>query len=93
MSQPIYEWLRERHDFFELFDAVVVSGAVRLVKPEPGIYQYLAKAYGLVPQQSLFIDDMRANIDAALNCGFQEIHFTDAPALRRQLEAHGIEID
>ncbi len=55
-----------------------MSGAVRLVKPEPGIYQHLAKAHGLVPQQCLFIDDMRANIDAALNCGFQAIHFTDA---------------
>ena len=58
MSQPIYEWLRERHDFFGLFDAVVVSGAVRLVKPEPAIYRHLADTHGLVPGHTLFIDDL-----------------------------------
>jgi len=92
MSQPIYEWLRERHDFFGLFAAVVVSGAVRLVKPEPAIYRHLADTHGLVPGHTLFIDDLQANVDAARECGFQAVRFTDAGSLERELVRLGVEV-
>jgi putative hydrolase of the HAD superfamily len=92
MSLECYDWLRARHDFFGLFDAVVVSGAVRLVKPEPEIYRHLADTHRLVPQQCLFFDDMQANVDAALSCGFQAVRFTDASALETELVRRGIEV-
>jgi len=90
MTAEIYGWLAERNDFFSLFKGVVISGAVGMAKPEPGIYAHLADAHGLVPAESLFIDDMEANIVAARHAGFQAIQFTDARSLVVELERLGV---
>jgi putative hydrolase of the HAD superfamily len=86
MSADIYRWLRDRNDFFALFDGIVVSGCVGLVKPEPGIYAHLASTHALVPAESLFIDDMSANVVAAREAGFQATQFTTADALAAELQ-------
>ena len=81
MSADIFRWLRERNDFFALFDGIVVSGCVGLIKPEPAIFAHLATTHALVPAESLFIDDMPANVSAARDAGFQAVQFTTAEAL------------
>jgi len=85
MSADIYQWLRDRNDFFALFDGIVVSGCVGLIKPEPGIFAHLASTHGLIPAESLFIDDMPANVSAARDAGFQATRFTTAAALAAEL--------
>lgn len=57
--------------FFSLFDGYVVSSRLHLVKPEHEIYEHLTGLYGLDPARTLFIDDNIANIEGALNCGWQ----------------------
>lgn len=59
------------HDFFALFDDYVVSGREHMVKPQQGIYDCLISRFGLDPSRTLFIDDSPANIEAALECGWQ----------------------
>jgi len=89
MSADIFQWLFERNDFFALFDGIVVSGSVGLIKPEPAIYSHLATVHGLVPEESLFIDDMPANVAAARDVGFQAIRFTGAEDLEFELRRRG----
>ena len=48
-----------------MFDGEVVSCEEHTVKPEPQIYRILLERYGLQPDETLFIDDRRANIEAA----------------------------
>lgn len=60
-----------KHDFFSLFDDYVVSGRLHMVKPAMDIYSYLIKRFGLDPARTLFIDDSPANIEAALESGWQ----------------------
>jgi 2-haloacid dehalogenase len=76
-----------RLPFLERFEAVLVSGDVKLVKPDPAIFQLLVDRHGLEPARTLFIDDMRPNVDAAAALGFRAIQFSDAPSLRRTLVA------
>ena len=90
MSAGIFEWLRERHDFFALFSGIVVSGSVGMIKPEPAIYAHLASAHGLLPKESLFIDDMPANVTAAQRAGFQALQFTGAADLATELARRGL---
>ena len=59
------------HDFFALFDDYVVSGREHMIKPQQGIYDCLISRFGLDPSRTLFIDDSPANIEAALECGWQ----------------------
>jgi putative hydrolase of the HAD superfamily len=86
MSADIFQWLRDRNDFFALFNGIVVSGCVGLIKPERAIFAHLATTHALVPDESLFIDDMPANVSAARDAGFQAVQFTTAEALVGMLE-------
>ena len=67
-----------RADFAELFDAVVISGDVGMRKPEEGIFLHAAQALGLVPAECVFIDDMEANVGAAVGCGMTGVLHTEA---------------
>jgi epoxide hydrolase-like predicted phosphatase len=66
-----------RADFPELFDSVVISGEVGMRKPEPGIFRHAAATLGLNPRECVFIDDVEANVAAAVACGMTGVHHTD----------------
>ncbi|MDN6859450.1 HAD family phosphatase [Pseudomonas sp. CAN2814] len=80
----------ERFEFLDRFEGVLVSGQEGLMKPEPEIFQLLIDRYGLVPSRTLFIDDVRKNVDAAVAQGLQAVQFSSAEQLRRDLEGFGL---
>ncbi len=75
-----------RADFPALFDAVVISAEVGMRKPEEGIFLYAAQALGLEPRECVFIDDVEANIDAAVACGMTGVLHTGAEATAAALQ-------
>lgn len=87
MSVPVYRQLRERHDFWEAFDGVVISGEVLLLKPEREIYEHLLRRFALLAQETVFIDDVAENIDGARAVGLKTIHFSGAADCARRLQA------
>ena len=74
MSKDYIEFLREMPVFFH-FEGEIVSCEVGLIKPERGIYNLLLDRYNLVPEQTLFIDDRKPNVDAAAEVGINPFHF------------------
>lgn len=80
----------EQYDFFKLFDGMVVSSNLKLLKPDPEIYKHLLGTYGLVPAETIFIDDVKDNTEAAQLLGIDAILFTTPEDLRKQLELKGI---
>jgi putative hydrolase of the HAD superfamily len=88
MSAPIFALLKSRHGHWNRFRGIVVSGEVGLVKPDPEIFHHLTQRYGLVPAETVFIDDHLPNIESAQRLGFRTIHFTDAGQCRRELDTH-----
>lgn len=75
---------------FDLFEDIVVSGEEKLVKPDPAIFALAACRFGHAPRAMLFIDDNRANVDAARDCGWHAHHFLRAPKLRADLVDRGL---
>jgi putative hydrolase of the HAD superfamily len=76
-------WIQDeypRADFAELFDVVVISCEVGMRKPERGIFLHAAQALGLAPAECVFIDDMKANVAAAVGCGMTGVLHTEAAA-------------
>lgn len=72
----------------ELFDGILVSSDVHLVKPDLKIYELLCDTYGLTPQACVFIDDRPENVEAAKTVGMKGIVFDgDYGALERELRA------
>ena len=77
--------LERRHDLANWFEGGVFSGDVHLAKPEPGIYQLLQRRYALEAAQTVFIDDLQANVDAAVAQGWRGLRFESASQLEGDL--------
>lgn len=58
---------------YPLLSGYILSSEVGVVKPEPEIYQKLLKKYRIEPTESVFIDDIQANLDTAAELGFETI--------------------
>ena len=76
--------------FFGRFRDVVVSGEVKLLKPDPAIYFLALDRFGLRPSEALFVDDRQINVDGAEAIGMKAHLFTSAQALRARLKAEGL---
>jgi len=74
-SAETFPRARDKYDFFDLFNNIVLSGEVGLVKPDPQIYQIMLEKIGRPAQECLFIDDSLPNIHQAQTMGFITIHF------------------
>jgi 2-haloacid dehalogenase len=80
----------EKYSFFKHFEGIVVSGQVRMVKPNKDIYELLLTRYGLKAEESLFIDDNAANIQTAKELSFLTIHVNGNQLVREQLLKFGL---
>jgi 2-haloacid dehalogenase len=76
--------------FFSRFRDIVVSGKVKLLKPDPAIYWLALDRFRLRPDEALLIDDREINVEGALAVGMQAHLFTGADDLRLRLEAEGL---
>ena len=72
--------------FLQWFEGIVVSGEEMTRKPFPDIYQITLNRYDLKPEESLFIDDNKRNIEAAKALGIQCIHFSSPQQLEKELK-------
>lgn len=61
---------------FDLFDGLVFSAKLGIVKPDRRIFDYIMETYALVPSETVFIDDSQKNVAAAEACGIRGIRFT-----------------
>lgn len=68
MSREFIDFLR-RQPVYRHFIGEVVSCEEHAVKPEPAVYRTLLDRYALRPEETLFIDDRPANLDAAAAFG------------------------
>ena len=58
-----------RQGWDELFDVVVISGEVGMRKPELRIYHHVLELVDLAPGEAVFVDDLAANVTAAVEIG------------------------
>ncbi len=73
------------------FDGIYVSGFHRLLKPSYFIYQDFLKTFDLQGEECLFIDDVEANVQGALNIKMAGIvHDGDVANLENKLKKIGV---
>jgi 2-haloacid dehalogenase len=89
-SQEKFALVQHKYAFFNLFETILVSGAVRLIKPDPRIFNLLLEKMKCSPEQCIFIDDSLKNVAAAEALGFIPIHFQSPDQLTNELERKGI---
>lgn len=77
-----------------LFDGFVASADIKMLKPEPEIFNHLLEKFSLSADECIFIDDMRVNVEGAIRCGLHGHCFEnhDIPALINALRENGVNI-
>lgn len=75
-----------RFPFLDKVDGKIVSGFVRMVKPNADIYEHLMKEYGLKASECVFLDDRAENIEAAKVFGMKGILFKSYEQANAELE-------
>jgi HAD superfamily hydrolase (TIGR01509 family) len=64
-------WLRGNLPELAIFDSVILSNEVGLLKPDPGIYKLSLQQLKTAPQNALFIDDVAQNVAGAESIGIK----------------------
>ncbi len=64
-------WVFEAYPEFDIFHGSILSFEVDSIKPDPEIYQHAIDKYSLIPENTLYIDDLPANIATGNQFGFQ----------------------
>ena len=65
-----------RQKFDDVFDKMIISAEVGVMKPDPRIYRLALESLGAAPAESVFVDDVIVNVEAARSVGMSAIHFT-----------------
>ncbi|HWX81254.1 MAG TPA: HAD family phosphatase [Steroidobacteraceae bacterium] len=86
MAASTFEYLRERHAFWDAFRGIVISGEIKMAKPEREIFEYLLHRYALSAGETVFVDDHPPNIQAAQKLGLHTVWFRDAAQCAQELE-------
>jgi 2-haloacid dehalogenase len=89
-SAETYPAALDRFAFLRWFRGILVSGEVELIKPDPRIFALLIERFAVEPERAVYIDDVAANVAAALPFGIHGIHFTTPTRLREELVALGL---
>lgn len=78
-----FEWINDFHH-------CTWSHSLRIIKPEPAIYQHAAEGLATPPANILFIDDRQENIAAALAAGMQAIQYRDHATFEQEMQTRGL---
>jgi 2-haloacid dehalogenase len=89
-SAETFPAARARFEFLEWFRGILISGDVKLLKPDSRIYKHFLETFAIDPAHAIYIDDRRNNVDAATALGMHGIVFTDSAALRAELVRFGL---
>ncbi len=75
------------------FDKTYISAKIKMMKPEKEIYQYVLNDADIVAEESVFIDDVPFNVEAAMLCGIHGVvYYRDQKKLIEDLKELGIKI-
>lgn len=89
-STETFPMAEERFAFLKWFRGVLLSGEVRLRKPDRRIFEALCKTFAIDPSQAVYVDDRRDNVETASALGMHGVVFTDSSALRTELIRVGL---
>ena len=88
-----YEKTREKAlSFLEDVDGAIFSYEVRMIKPDAEIFHALFQKYDLKPEESVFLDDLPANVEGAKAVGMQGIVFMNLKDALLELQRLGVTI-
>ena len=87
-SWETFQGMDKEYPFLKKFDGLIISGKEKLIKPDEKIYKLAINRFNLVPEETVFIDDKKENIEAANNLGFLTIHLTNPEIINQSIKKY-----
>ena len=72
----------------KLFDGMILSGDIHIVKPDPKIFELMALKLGVKPEECIMIDDSKINIFGANRAGMKGIVHMSLEQTRLELNKY-----
>ena len=86
-SEEDYAYFYDHFIFLYDMDGIIISGACKIGKPDPAIFDLLLKTYPEIdPSHTLFIDDVKANCDGGSKAGLLTLNLPPAGVIEDYLE-------
>jgi putative hydrolase of the HAD superfamily len=92
MPAEMVRYSRENFAWLKHFDHATFSADVRLVKPEPAIYEHSLRGVGVAAPEALFVDDKKPNVEGARAVGMHAIQFRSIEQLGNELVKLGFPV-
>jgi putative hydrolase of the HAD superfamily len=89
LSNVASPWIRDTFlapDEQKLFDDMLFSYEVGLIKPDPRIFHLACERLGVQPSETVLVDDMERYCAAAHDEGMQFVHYQDLRQATAELE-------
>ena len=90
--EEAFIYVREKYEFFSLFDGGILSFRINVIKPEIEIYEEIIRRYNLDPEQCVFIDDVDTFLSKARKLKMKTIQYLPNTDLRRELRNLSIDV-
>ncbi len=84
-SELHWQYLLNRFELDSICHDRLASYEVGVMKPHPDIFASACARFDLQPQNSVFIDDLQANVKGAIACGWQGIWHREPAETKAQL--------
>lgn len=80
----------EGRELADYFDGVATSFEARSLKPSAEIFEYTVRKFGIRPEETVFLDDSAANVEAARRLGFGGLQVAPGREFADILEEAGL---
>lgn len=78
--------LLEQNHLLGLFDEVVISSRLGVVKPDPRIFEYALDKLAVEPHEAVYIDDLQRHVGSAKELGMETVLYQDFQQAKQELE-------
>jgi FMN phosphatase YigB (HAD superfamily) len=75
-----------------LFDAAILSGEVKMAKPDKAIFELACQRLGVELSEAVMIDDQQSTCDIVKTYGMQSVCYKDFDQLLKELQSMGVKV-
>ncbi|MFD1817841.1 putative hydrolase of the HAD superfamily [Pseudarcicella hirudinis] len=86
--EKILERCTGRKHFSDFIEIVFLSYEMGKVKPDPEIYRQVLQDAGIIAEETLFVDDLQANVESAAKLGINIIHIQPPVGILERLKEY-----
>jgi epoxide hydrolase-like predicted phosphatase len=85
-TDDLRQRIAENWHFEDAFDTMIISGEVKMAKPDPRIFLLAIEKLCVLASEVVFIDDFQRNVEAAQSVGMHAIRFQTPHQVRADIE-------